>query len=44
MAPAIATDAPRDPSRTVLSQVIAAHLATFLATLAADPEANGLPA
>src|SRR2546427_10812701 len=44
MAPDIATYAPRDPSRTVLYKVIAAHLETFLATLAADPEAKGLPA
>ena len=34
---------PRDPSGTVLYQVIADHLATFLATLAADPTATGLP-
>ena len=34
---------PRDPSGTVLYQVIAAHLETFLATLAADPTAKGLP-
>ncbi len=34
---------PRDPSGTVLYQVIADHLATFLATLAADPTAKGLP-
>ena len=35
---------PRDPSSTVLYQVIANHLETFLATLAADPTATGLPA
>ncbi len=34
---------PRDPSATVLYQVIAGHLETFLATLAADPTAKGLP-
>ena len=34
---------PRDPSRTVLYQVIADHLETFLATLAADPTTKGLP-
>jgi hypothetical protein len=44
MAPAVATYAPRDPSRTVLYHVIAAHLETFLASLADDPEATGLPA
>ena len=44
MAPAVATYAPRDPSSTVLYQVIAAHLETFLAMLAADPNAKGLPA
>src|ERR671924_1440957 len=44
MAPAVATYAPRDPSRTVLYQVIAEHLETFLASLADDPEATGLPA
>ena len=35
---------PRDPSGPVLYQVIADHLDTFLATLAADPTATGLPA
>ena len=44
MAPALATYAPRDPSRTVLYQVIADHLETFLASLDDDPEATGLPA
>ena len=44
MAPAVATYAPRDPSRTVLYNVIAEHLETFLASLAADPDAKGLPA
>ena len=34
---------PRDPSGTVLYQVIAEHLETFLATLATDPTAKGLP-
>src|SRR2546427_12350685 len=44
MAPAVATYAPRDPVGTVLFHVIAEHLATFLASLADDPEATGLPA
>src|SRR5262249_53469398 len=44
MAPAVATYAPRDPSRTVLSTVIADHLETFLASCEAEPEATGLPA
>jgi hypothetical protein len=44
MAPAIATYEPRDPSRTILYKVIAAHLETFLASLDADPAAKGLPA
>src|SRR5919201_2935111 len=44
MAPAVATYEPRDPSRTVLYHVIADHLETFLAALAADPDATGLPA
>jgi hypothetical protein len=44
MAPAVATYAPRDPSRTVLYHVIAAHLEILLASLADDPEATGLPA
>ena len=44
MAPAVATYAPRDPSHTVLYQVIAEHLETFLASLNHDPDANGLPA
>jgi hypothetical protein len=35
---------PRDPSQTILYQVVAAHLETFLATLTADPTATGLPA
>src|SRR5437016_14607337 len=43
MAPALATYAPRDPSRTVLYTVIADHLETFLASLDADPDAPGLP-
>src|SRR5262249_50207661 len=43
-APAVATYAPRDPSGTVLYHVIAEHLETFLASLADDPEATGLPA
>jgi hypothetical protein len=44
MAPAVATYAPRDPSGTVLYHVIAEHLETFLASLADDLEATGLPA
>jgi hypothetical protein len=44
MVPAVATYEPRDPSRTVLYKVIAAHLETFLASLDADPDAKGLPA
>jgi hypothetical protein len=44
MAPALATYEPRDPSRTVLYNVIADHLETFLASLDADPDAKGLPA
>jgi Transposase zinc-binding domain len=44
MAPAVATYAPRDPSHTVLYAVIAEHLETFLASLADDREASGLPA
>src|SRR5262245_16182390 len=43
-APALAPYAPRDPSGTVLYHVIAEHLETFLASLADDPEATGLPA
>ena len=44
MAPARATYEPRDPSRTLLSKVIADHLETFLAALDAAPDAQGLPA
>jgi hypothetical protein len=44
MAPVAATYEPRDPSRTVLSKVITAHLETFLASLDAAPTATGLPA
>src|SRR5215831_17895939 len=44
MAPAVATYAPRDPSRTVLYAVLAEHLETLLASLEADPDAPGLPA
>jgi hypothetical protein len=44
MAPAIATYEPRDPSRTVLSKVIADHLETFPASCEADTDATGLPA
>ena len=44
MAPAVATYEPRDPSRTVLYKVIADHLETCLASLDADPDAQGLPA
>src|SRR5438132_13124106 len=35
---------PRDPSHTVLYHVVADHLETFLASLDADPDAQGLPA
>jgi len=35
---------PRDPSQTLLYQVVADHLETFLASLDADPDARGLPA
>ena len=35
---------PRDPSQTLLYQVVADHLETFLASLDADPDAKGLPA
>jgi hypothetical protein len=44
MAPAIATYEPRDPSQTLLYQVVADHLETFLASLDADLDARGLPA
>jgi hypothetical protein len=44
MAPAVATYVPRDPSTTVLYQVVADHLEPFLASLDADPDATGLPA
>src|SRR5712691_8269109 len=44
MAPAVATYQPRHPRCTVLYHVIAEHLETFLASLADDPEATGLPA
>jgi hypothetical protein len=44
MAPAIATYEPRDPSQTLLSQVVADHLETFLASLDADLDARGFPA
>src|SRR5262245_57007782 len=36
--------APHDPSQTLLYQVVADHLETFLASLDADPDARGLPA
>jgi Putative transposase/Transposase zinc-binding domain len=35
---------PRDPSQTLLYQVVAGHLETLLASLDADPDAKGLPA
>ena len=35
---------PRDPSQTLLYQVVADHLGTFLASLDADPDAKGFPA
>jgi hypothetical protein len=44
MTPAAATYEPRDPSRTVLYQVIAERLETFLAALHDDPDAKGWPA
>jgi hypothetical protein len=44
MAPAVATCKPHDPSSTVLYNVIAEHLETFLALLAANPDTKGLPA
>jgi hypothetical protein len=44
MAPAVAAYEPRDPSQTVLYNVVADHLETFLASLDADPDATGLPA
>ena len=44
MAPALATYEPRDPSPTLLSQVVADHLETLLASLDADLDARGLPA
>jgi hypothetical protein len=44
MTPAAATYEPRDPSRTVLYNVIAEHVETFLLSLHNDPDAKGLPA
>ena len=44
MAPAVATYEPREPSRTVLYQVIAAYLETFLTWLDDNPDATGFPA
>lgn len=44
MVPSVATYESRDPSGTVLYQVIAEHLETFLASLDDDPNAKGLPA
>jgi hypothetical protein len=35
---------PRAPSQTLLYQVVADHLETFLASLDTDPDARGLPA
>ena len=35
---------PHDPRQTLLHQVVAAQLETFLASLDADPDAKGLPA
>jgi hypothetical protein len=43
MAPAVATYEPRDPSSTVLYNVIAEHVETFLASLDDDHDAKGLP-
>jgi hypothetical protein len=34
---------PRDPSSTVLYQMVAEHLETFLSGIDADPTAKGLP-
>jgi hypothetical protein len=42
MTSALTTYEPRDPSRTVFYKVIADHLETFLASLDADPDANGV--
>jgi hypothetical protein len=44
MAPAMATYEPRDPSQTLLYQVVADHLETFLASLDTDLDVRGLPA
>jgi hypothetical protein len=44
MTPPAATYEPRDPSCTVLYQVIAEHLETFLALLHDGPDATGMPA
>ena len=44
MAPAVPTYTPRDPSQTVLYNVIAEHLETCLASCRDDPEATGFPA
>jgi hypothetical protein len=44
MTPAAATYEPRDPSRTVLYNMSAEHLETFLASFHDDPDAKGLPA
>jgi hypothetical protein len=40
----LSTYVPRDPSQTVLYHIVADHLETFLASLDADPTAQGLPA
>ena len=34
---------PRDPSSTILYQVVAEYLETFLASIDTDPTAKGLP-
>jgi hypothetical protein len=44
MTPTAVTYEPRDPSQTVLYNVIAEHLETFLASLHDDPTTKGLPA
>ena len=44
LAPTPSSYVPHDPSHTVLYNVVADHLETFLASLEADPEATGLPA
>ena len=38
------TYVPRNPSQTLLYQMVADHLETLLASLDADPDAKGFPA